>query len=461
MISGIISVLVPFLTKAGEKFSEEAGKAIWDKLKSYFSDAEEKEVITHIENGNDDSSTLNTLKVILENKIQQDDKLKDILKELTDKYAEIIEKALEQTPYRFDTQSGDVINGNKVYVETIIINNYAKHSDRDFDIASTLSDLSKLGIKDTKAIEGKLFTIRFHLADKNFSKALSLCDEIIDLYAIIPEVWEYKAICTYLISTDKYDIIKTSARTIILCLNQAQEAARIEGTTSGRKSFEEISMEISERYFSNLINRINKSLSNSQGKAQKAALHKLILELDTCYKIYPDTRYLKEYLKYLSGNMGFTWLFLDSAEVHEKSYIYHDGLEVSDLSPTNLRVQTLIEAASKKINDPSYTMPEVKFYSARYDKIIGLEEFRAKTKSKILGEIESNKMALKEKSDRRTYIIARISYLSGFFEQLISVFSGNNEVHDLKSELKDIETEIEEHKELIKIGKDLLSQYYK
>lgn len=86
----VVSFLAPYFAKAGESFAEEAGKAVWDKLKAIHAEVKNKlagdsfdeETLKHLEAEPESKAWQSALAGVLEEKLKTDASLAKALQKL-------------------------------------------------------------------------------------------------------------------------------------------------------------------------------------------------------------------------------------------------------------------------------------------------------------------------------------------------------------------------------------------
>lgn len=379
IIPSIITFLLPYLTKASDVIFEEETRNTWDKIKGFIKGEDKAdEVVAKIEEGSDDKETLGAFKAIFEIKAQENEQFRQVLIELSSTYKDVIAEALQKSTYRFDSVSGDFVSGHKFYTRTVTINNhYYNTPDEEYQLSRTTADLSGLDSNPElkRSLESKLFNIKILINEKRYNDAIKLCKEVRDTHSVLPELWEYSAIGTYLVSADKSEIIDSSARTIITFLNAAKELRK----SDNHPAHTAIANEISSRYFKTITNRLNKSLANNKNTyKEQLTIFKLINEFKTCYLIFPDTLYIKTFAEYLSGNKDFTWLYMEEQGTPPKKYFQLTAnILLSDYSPTNQSIHRILEKLGTSFPECAKMLATVpiKFFSSRHATLFTESEY--------------------------------------------------------------------------------------
>ena len=465
IIPNILSFILPYLTKIGETFYsetiKEAAKDSWKKLKSYFKNEESEKIVTQIENGTDDEETLSEFKKLFEEKFLNDNSFKEIILKITTDYNNEIIEVLKRPTYKFDNL-GNVVIGNPVYTtnnSTTVTNvtNIIVRDEEEFYslINKNIVHLEGISNQLKENVESKLLNVKYLINVKDYIKANEVCDEIRNLYAQVPEVWEYKAICEYFIDTQKNETIKNSARNVTACLNMAKERRNF----ILNNTHIEISQEIANRYFKVLINRISKIIQTSlKTYKEQIKLFKLIAELKTCFEIHNDNRFLYVYIDLLSGLKGFTWLSFAGTNPQSKYFSLTNDVKINDNSPTSEIIQVLLSKAKGKIlknNDTKFKLPEVIFFHETFNQSFTYNElldFKSKRKDEINSKIEilfSEKISL-EKS--KNLIDKELSYKDTFINQIFNsstITNLKNSSYSLYLKISDVNSKINKEKELL------------
>ncbi|HRN47140.1 MAG TPA: hypothetical protein PKW69_03820 [Niabella sp.] len=437
------------MTKTGEIFFsetiKEAAKESFKRIVPFFKDTKGKKVIEEIEQGNDDMHTIQELKNIFEDKLASDNTFKETLLEITNQYMNEIAEVLKNPTYKFDNY-GNVIIGNPVYTTNnhTTINNFIINEDKEFINLINKSSINIREIRDKlkeETIKSKLLKVNYLIEIKDYFQANETCDEIIDLFAQVPEVWDYKAICEYFIDTQKNDTINNSARKIIACLNMAKKLYGHETS----ESHINISQEISNRYFKTLINRIFRIISNDiKSYKQQIKLFKLISELRTCFEINNNNKFLIAYIDLLSGKEGFTWISLNEDNNHvQKQYILSDSVIFNDNSPTSERIQVLISKVAKRIEqnkNHSYKIPEFVFFYEKFNQTFTVSEL-IKFLTDKTRELEVRLISL-EKS--RLNLNHELKDYKSFF--ILNQLFNSDKGRELRASIHEVQEEIDETK---------------
>lgn len=415
-IIATLGSLLPYLVKGVEFFSEEAGKGFSSKageelfsfLKSRFTTQKGAEVIERIEKGESDPQLIDSFQTILDTLIDNNAAFKDSLSQIVEANREILVEALSHATNEFEsTASGlgsDVVNsqgGGSVHINKTIIQHFHSvfEENAPFEVRINTSKFSKQ-VNDEKLalqIENKLFLISVYIQEARYKESLALCEELIKIHSQIPDVWEYKAICTYL-NTDKRNIIKESAKSILVYLG----AAITLRDNKKESNHSEIAKEISYRYFKTIQYKIDKIFSDAPN-IKNLDLFKLISEFRTCYKINPEVNFLEEYVNFLAGRKGFTWLYLgDEIDSRKTFSINHNGkvLNLIDRSPSSDTIQKMIDRVFHQISqiDKDYTLPPYQFFSYKFDRALTADQYFS------LIEENSSKLAI-EKADLTNQLI--------------------------------------------------------
>ena len=157
----------------------------------------------------------------------------------------------------------------------------------------------------------------------NYVAADDYCNQAIDLSPATPQAWEYKAYCTYFLTSNKKFLINTEAEGLVRYLLVAKSHYINEEELDTIGSFKSIAERIADRMFNMINHRIFYSRQHKEEDIQKCRLEisKLIYSFRICHRIYPyKTIYLETILSMYLGYDEESWINLEIDELESKGY---------------------------------------------------------------------------------------------------------------------------------------------
>ena len=191
------------------------------------------------------------------------------------------------------------------------------------EAAANVSSHINLNGEESKKFQSLIAAVNHDLQVGDFKVAYERCQRNKENYGRTPQMYEWGALTLFLNNTIKF-WIGTSAKTVIAYLDQS----RYLDTNS--QTYFKIASSIATRYYQGVMTFMDItrnagfdfSIPNDISREERESLlledyernlslrkeiFKYLRELETCYRIYPDTDFLKAGLNELYGHNGMAW----------------------------------------------------------------------------------------------------------------------------------------------------------
>lgn len=185
------------------------------------------------------------------------------------------------------------------------------------EVAKNISQYVNLDSTEGKQLKRLVEAVTHDMEAEELESAYQRCQREKQTYGLTPEIYQWGAYTLFLCKSMDY-WLKTSLKRVIVYLDQSKKLDKDGGSKS---SHDKIASSIATRYFQEIMYRIErakkgKPIVTLQGKKTeyerninwtKQQVFSLLMEVEYCYKAYPNADFLKIALLELYGYREISW----------------------------------------------------------------------------------------------------------------------------------------------------------